>query len=124
MNLEQPSFTYAFVGDSLRKVTAGDTGRVLTEQGEDIGLVLTCATDMGIFWHEDQIVSINTPSLPPDVKIKGLACGFVMVNQPLDMGTRLTLVEGNAKSGSGLCLTLGRTGQQGLQSKILNKEGS
>ncbi len=99
MNLEQPSFTYAFVGDSLRKVPAGDAGRVLTEQGEDIGMVLTCATDMGIFWYEDSIVSINTPNLPPDIKIKGLACGFVMVNQPLDMGTRLTLVEGKRKIG-------------------------
>ncbi|WP_462270292.1 aminomethyltransferase family protein [Desulfobacter sp.] len=99
INLEHPSFTYAFAGDSLRKVAAGDAGRVLTAQGEDIGMVLTCATDMGIFWHEDQIVSINTPDLPPDVKIKGLACGFVMVNQPLDMGTRLTLVEGKRKIG-------------------------
>lgn len=99
MNLEQPSFTYAFAGDSLRKVGAGEAGRVLTEQGQDIGRVLTCATDMGIFWHGDKIVSINTPNLPPDVKIKGLACGFVMVNQPLDMGTRLTLVEGKRKIG-------------------------
>ena len=99
MDLEQQSFTYAFVGDSLRKVTAGDAARVLTEQGKDIGMVLTCATDMGIFWHEDTIISVNTPNLPPDVTIKGLACGFVMVNQPLDMGTRLSLVEGKRKIG-------------------------
>lgn len=99
MNQEQQSFTYAFAGDSLRKVEAGDASRVLTEQGKDIGGVLTCATDMGIFWYEDRIVSINTPNLPPDVKIKGLACGFVMVNQPLDMGTRLTLIQGKRKIG-------------------------
>ncbi|MCG8549349.1 MAG: aminomethyl transferase family protein, partial [Desulfobacterales bacterium] len=99
MNLEQPAFTYAFVGDSLRKVGAGDASRVLNGQGKDIGKVLTCATDMGIFWHEDRIVSINTPNLPPNFKIKGLACGFVMVNQPLDAGTRLTLVEGKRKIG-------------------------
>lgn len=99
MNSDQQSFTYAFAGDSLRKVGAGDASRVLTGQGKDIGKVLTCATDMGIFWYEDRIVSINTPDLPPDVKIKGLACGFVMVNQPLDMGTRLTLVEGKRKIG-------------------------
>jgi aminomethyltransferase len=97
MDLEAPSFTYAFVGDSLRKVSSGGTARVLTEQGEDIGMVLTCATDMGIFWHQDRIVSVNTPNLPSDIKIKGLACGFVMVDQPLDMGTRLTLVEGKRK---------------------------
>nr|WP_319492469.1 aminomethyltransferase family protein [uncultured Desulfobacter sp.] len=97
VNPEQQSFTYAFVGDSLRKVSSGDTARVLTEQGEYIGMVLTCATDMGIFWHEDRIVSVNTPNLPSNVKIKGLACGFVMVDQPLNMGTRLTLVEGKRK---------------------------
>lgn len=99
INLENQSLTYAFAGDSLRKVTAGDAGRVITAQGEDIGSILTCATDMGIFWHENKIVSINTPNLPPDVKIKGLACGFVKVNQSLDMGTRLTLAEGKRKIG-------------------------
>lgn len=99
MDQDQQAFTYAFAGDSLRKVAAGDAARVLTEQGKDIGRVLTCATDMGIFWYENRIVSINTPNLPPDVQIKGLACGFVMVNQPLDMGTRLTLVEGKRKIG-------------------------
>jgi len=99
MNPEPQRFTYAFAGDSLRKVAAGGVGRVLTEQGRDIGRVLTCATDMGIFRHKDRIVSINTPNLPHDIKIKGLACGFVMVNQPLDMGTRLTLAEGKRNIG-------------------------
>ncbi len=91
---QNPQFTYAFVGDTLRKVSSGEKSRVLTENKEDIGRVLTCATDMAITWQEDRIVSINTPDLGPGVAIKGLACGFVMVNHPLAMGTRLTLNEG------------------------------
>jgi aminomethyltransferase len=87
-------YTYAFVGDSLRKVNAGENTEVLNENGNVIGKVLTCATDMGVCWHEDKIVSINTPGIPSDLKVKGLGCGFVMVNTPLEMGTRLKLKEG------------------------------
>ncbi len=87
-------YTYAFVGDSLRKVNAGENTEVLDESGTVIGKVVTCATDMGICWHEDKIVSINTPGIPDDLKIKGLGCGFVMVKTPLANGTRLKLKEG------------------------------
>ncbi|MCG8634929.1 MAG: aminomethyl transferase family protein [Desulfobacterales bacterium] len=87
-------YTYAFVGDSLRKVNAGENTEVIDENGNVIGKVLTCATDMGVCWHGDKIVSINTPGIPSDLKIKGLGCGFVMVNTPLETGTRLKLREG------------------------------
>ncbi len=87
-------YTYAFAGDSLRKVTSGDATQVLDESGNAIGKVLTCATDMGISRFEDRIVSINTPDLPANIKIKGIACGFVMVSKALAPGTRFTLKEG------------------------------
>lgn len=87
-------FTYAFAGDSLRKVNAGEETQVLDEAGDPLGRVLTCATDMGISRVEDKIVSINTPDLPPDIKIKGIACGFVMVSRKLSPGDRITLKEG------------------------------
>jgi aminomethyltransferase len=88
------AFTYPFVGDSLRKVSAGDTTQVTDETGNSIGKVLTCATDMGITWHDGKIVSINSAHLPPDLKIKGVSCGFVRVSRPLDPGMTLTLKEG------------------------------
>ncbi len=88
------AYTYAFVGDSLRKVNAGENTEVLDESGTVIGKVVTCATDMGICWHEDKIVSINTKGIPSDLKIKGLGCGFIMVNAPLTNGTLLKLKEG------------------------------
>ncbi|MCK5695175.1 MAG: aminomethyl transferase family protein, partial [Desulfobacula sp.] len=91
------SFTYPFVGDSLRKVAPGDNTLVIDETekvpGIVIGKVLTCATDMGITWHEGNIVSICSKNLPDDLKIKGISCGFVMVSRKLRPGMKLTLKE-------------------------------
>ncbi len=91
---DDAAHTYAFAGDSLRKVNAKDSTEVLDESGNVVGKVLTCATDMGISWLGDKIVSINTPDLPADLKIRGIACGFVMVSTVMTPGTRLTLKEG------------------------------
>jgi aminomethyltransferase len=87
-------YVFPFVGDSLRKVAAGETTGVFDSNQEQIGHVLTCATDMGITWHDGNIVSVNTPGLPENIKIKGIACGFVMVSKQLEPGTPLTLKEG------------------------------
>lgn len=87
-------YVFPFVGDSLRKVATGENTRVFDENQEQIGHVLTCTTDMGITWYEGKIVSINTPDLPDNIKIKGIACGFVMVSKQLGPGTKLTLKEG------------------------------
>jgi len=87
-------FVYPFVGDTLRKVNPGEATQVLDQTHENIGRVLTCATDMGISWLENKIISINTPDLPCDLKIKGISCGFVMVSKPLEPGVKLSLKEG------------------------------
>ncbi|MCF6247014.1 MAG: aminomethyltransferase family protein [Desulfobacula sp.] len=88
------SFIYPFVGDSLRKVSTGDKTQVLDNNKNNIGQVLTCATDMGITRHKGNIVSINSRDLPEGLKIKGISCGFVMVDQKLNPDTALTLQEG------------------------------
>ena len=87
-------FTYPFVGDSLRKVSAGENTHVIDETEKKIGKVLTCATDMGISWHKGNIVSICSKNLPDGIKIKGISCGFVMVSKKLETGTKLKLKEG------------------------------
>ncbi|MFN2436534.1 MAG: aminomethyltransferase family protein [Desulfotignum sp.] len=92
-------YVFPFVGDSLRKVAAGENTAVFDENNQQIGHVLTCATDMGITWHDGRIVSINTPDLPENIKIKGIACGFVMVSKQLAPGTKLTLKEGKRAIG-------------------------
>jgi aminomethyltransferase len=84
-------FTQLFVGDSLRKIHPGDSSRVLNETGKDIGWVLSCATDMAIDFLNDKIVSINSPGLPDEFKIKGLSCGLVLVSEKLDAGTKIVM---------------------------------
>lgn len=88
------SFTYPFVGDSLRKISTGENTFVLDDTGNEIGKVLTCATDMGITWHEGRIVSICSKTSPRDIKIKGISCGFVKVSKKLEPGVVLILKEG------------------------------
>ena len=94
LSTEGDALIYPFAGDSLRKVAAGEETKVLDHTGAVIGKVLTCATDMGITWHEGKIISIASGNLPPDLKIKGLSCGFVMVSKKLGPGVTLTLMEG------------------------------
>ena len=89
--------TLPFVGDTLRKVGNGPETKVLDDQGEEIGMVLTCATDMAIGRHGDKILSIASPDLPPAFNAKGLSCGFIRVNRPLAAGTRVTLQEKKRK---------------------------
>jgi aminomethyltransferase len=88
------TFIYPFAGETLRKVAAQESTQVLNTDQKNIGRVLTCVTDMGIDWHDKKIVSVNTPDLPEDLKIKGLSCGFVRVSTPLEPGVKLTLKEG------------------------------
>ncbi|OQY50874.1 MAG: glycine cleavage system protein T [Desulfobacteraceae bacterium 4572_89] len=90
----EDNFVFPFVGENLRKVNAGEQTQVLDENSENIGRVLTCATDMGIGIQDQKIISINTPDLPRDLKIKGISCGFIMVSKQLDFGDKLTLKEG------------------------------
>ncbi|MBM9538736.1 aminomethyltransferase family protein [Desulfobulbus alkaliphilus] len=87
-------FVFPFAGNSLRKVAAGETTGAYDHNQEQIGHVLTCVTDMGITWHDGRIVSIASPNLSDNIKIKGIACGFVMVSRQLQPGTQLTLKEG------------------------------
>jgi len=86
-------YTYPFAGDTLKKVGTGEAAKVLDAAENQIGAVLTCATDMGIGWHGDKIYSINSENIPEGLKIKGISCGFVMVDRPLSYGDRLVLHE-------------------------------
>lgn len=88
---------YPFAGDNLRKVGSGEHTQVLDQSGQSIGHVLTCATDMAIGWHDARIFSIASPDLPENFQAKGIACGFVKVDRPLEDLTVLTLVEGKRK---------------------------
>jgi glycine cleavage system T protein (aminomethyltransferase) len=90
-------YIYPFAGDNLRKIGTSNDAVVLDQDDNLIGIILTCATDIGIGWLDNKIVSIADSNLPENMKVKGLSCGFVKVNTELTNGTRLTLKEGKRK---------------------------
>ena len=92
-----PEFTYAFVGNDLRKVSTEDTATVLDGDGKDIGIVLTCVTDMGIGRHADRIYSISSPDKPENFKARGLCCGFVKVRTKLNFGETIEIKDNRRK---------------------------
>lgn len=80
--------SYLFLGENGRKVEAG--AEVLLE-GEVIGEVLTCATDMGMSMIDGALVSLGSPTAPEGFKPRGLSCGILRVHTTLTAGTSLTL---------------------------------
>lgn len=84
-------YTYPFAGEDLRKIASGTDSHVTDSDGNTIGTVLTCATDMAIGWSSDKIYSIASPDLPEGFRAKGISCGFVLVDRKLDVGTEITL---------------------------------
>jgi len=91
------SFTQAFAGNDLRKISAGEDSRVIDADGQTIGTVLTCATDMGIGRHDGIIFSVASPDKPQGFKAKGLCCGFVKVNRKLSVGQQVDIADNRRK---------------------------
>ena len=85
-------YTLTFVGYDLRKVDAHDAKVYL--EGQEIGTVLTCVTDMAIGRHEGKIYSIASPDKPTALAIKGLCCGFIKVGPQLVPGTAVEIKDG------------------------------
>ena len=94
---DDPEYTYAFVGADLRKVSTGDPAVVLDTTGTEIGIVLTCVTDMGIDHHQGRLFSIASPGKPQDFHPRGLCCGFIKVKAPLQPGTEVVLKDKRRK---------------------------
>ena len=90
-------YTLPFAGENLKKVGSGTDSQVLDKTGEVLGTVLTCATDMAIGRHEGNILSIASPNLPQGFKARGISCGFIRVDRPLEVGTPLVLQEKKRK---------------------------
>ncbi|SMC27883.1 aminomethyltransferase [Desulfacinum hydrothermale DSM 13146] len=91
LELRTPEYTKAFVGFDLRKLTDPHDAQVLDPDGNVVGTVLTCVTDMAIGRDGDRIYSITSPDKPADFQPRGLSCGFVKLSQDLPAGTPLVL---------------------------------
>ncbi len=96
-NTETSEYTYAFAGYDPRKVIPGKDTTVVNENDLAIGTVLTCATDMAIDRHGDEIVSIAGEGYTEDVKFKGLSCGFIKTSIALKSGDIVYLKGNNRK---------------------------
>jgi aminomethyltransferase len=83
---ENAEHTYAFVGYDPRKVSIHDPAVVLDARGNEIGVVLTCVSDMAIARYDGRIYSMASPDKPENFKPLGLSCGFVKVKPRLVAG--------------------------------------
>ena len=95
--LPEAFFTAAFAGFDPRKVPSGQGSGVLTEEGEAIGTILTCTTDVALGRHEGQIVSSASGSLAEGARVRGLSCGFLKLTRPLSPGEKVVLTDGKRK---------------------------
>ena len=86
-------YTYPFVGYDLRKIVHHDSAEVLDSNGNVIGSLLTCVTDMAIGRHDGEIYSIASPDKPENFRPRGLSCGFVKVNTALSNGEVIQIKE-------------------------------
>ncbi|PID72748.1 MAG: glycine cleavage system protein T [Desulfobulbus propionicus] len=93
-------FTLPFAGYDLRKVPPGEGSKVTDLDGNAIGRVLTCTTDMAIGRVDNVIISVATPGeagKPDHFKPKGLCCGFIQVDNQLAPGEQVILTDGKRK---------------------------
>jgi len=90
-------YTLPFAGYDLRKVSTHDPAIVTDDAGNQIGKVLTCATDMAIGRHQDRIYSIVSPDKPENFNPRGLCCGFVKTTVRLSPGQTATLSDNRRK---------------------------
>ena len=91
LQAENADHTLPFAGHDLRKVSTADPAVVVDEDGNTIGRVLTCATDMAVGRIDGRIYSLASPDKPEGFKPRGLCCGFVKVTAPLKPGQTVHL---------------------------------
>jgi aminomethyltransferase len=87
--------TLPFVGFDPRKVALhgpdGQPAQALDQDGRIMGAVLTCVADMALGRVDGVIYSLADPGRPEGFKARGLVCGFVKIDRPLEPGTVILL---------------------------------
>jgi aminomethyltransferase len=86
--------TLAFAGFDPRKIGAEDSNYVTDSEGRKIGKILTCTTDMAIGRVDGKILSIAGNK---ELKVKGLCCGFVLLDVAKEPGETVFLTDGKRK---------------------------
>jgi aminomethyltransferase len=96
LEAKEADYTYPFAGFDPRKIVT-EKAVVSDLDGNQIGRVLTCTTDMAISRQENRIYSTASPDKPDDFRPKGLACGFIKVNKHLQIGSVVHLEDERRK---------------------------
>ncbi|BHH86339.1 aminomethyltransferase family protein [Desulforhopalus sp. 52FAK] len=86
--------TLAFAGFDPRKIGADEANYVTDVDGNNIGKILTCTTDMAIGRVDGEIQSIAGKT---GAKLKGLCCGFVLLDKEMQVGDVVLLTDGKRK---------------------------
>lgn len=86
--------TAPFAGFDPRKIGADESNYVIDDSGERIGRILTCTTDMAIGRVDGEIVSVAGGT---GAKVKGLCCGFVLLDRKVSEGDLVFLTDGKRK---------------------------
>jgi len=90
-----PEYTYAFAGYDVRKVPVHEGNPVVLDlAGHEIGVILTCVSDMSIGRHNNKIYSVLSPDKPEGFIPLGLSCGFIKIRRPLAPGDIVLLKNG------------------------------
>lgn len=114
--------TFAFAGFDPRKIAAGDSASVIDEAGEEIGRILTCTTDMSIGRDNGKIIGLSSAEKAANgTKIKGLSCGFILVNRKFDPGDIVYLTDGKRKLKVEIRLDVrpGRTARNSIKTMLI-----
>lgn len=90
-------YTLAFAGYDPRKIVVSENTFVTDIDGNRIGTILTCATDMAVGRVDGVIFSTASADKPEGFVPKGLSCGFVKVDRQLDPGAEIVLTDGKRK---------------------------
>lgn len=86
---DSDSYTYMYLGYDVRKLVE-DRGEVY-HYGQIIGSVLTCVSEVSLCRINDRVLSINSPELPENTKVKGLVSGYIKVVKKLSVGTKIEI---------------------------------
>lgn len=93
--------TLAFCGFDPRKIAAEASSWVEDCNGNKIGTILSCTTDMAIGRLPDG--SVTSVAIDPLFKARGLCCGFVLVTEKLPPETRIFLCDGKRRLEVEIC---------------------
>ena len=87
--------TLPFVGFDPRKVALhdpeGEPAQAVDQNGRVLGVVLTCVADMALGRVDGRIHVLTDPAKPEGFKARGLVCGFVKIDRPLEPGAVILL---------------------------------